>query len=156
MKKLIWFALYAVVFLFTGNVARVSAQPCMIISQHPTFTYESQCDTSGCIEACTNCRIVYVQNLTSCCVQVVNIRKIGSDTCYSVCGEIVKPTRSTWGSTTPGCDPNTKTVNNSFPGDELCQGDILAFKICTSSFPMSITVDWVCNGVSCIGHYVVN
>jgi len=147
----------AILALLLGFSATADAQtPCMTISQHQSFTYDNQCDPQeGCDNACTECRIVYVQNNTNCCVGEVIVKSF-DDTCMAVCGEIVQPTRSTWHNNNVGCSTTPKRLTAIVTSDELCQNDILAFKICAAQFPISIRVEWTCDGVLCTGDFVVS
>ena len=147
----------AIFALFLAFRATAEAQtPCMTISQHPSFTYDNQCDPQeGCDNACTECRIVYVQNNTDCCVDEVIVRGF-SHTCTYVCGEIANPTRSTWTNHDAGCTTEPKRLTAPLGIDELCLDKILAFKICSAQFPISIRVEWTCDGVLCTGDFIVN
>lgn len=151
MKNLVSIALALLLVGMTLVSADARAQgACIAFSQHPSMTFGSVCQPGEiCTDACDTCRIIYVHNLCDCCVGSMTVSGVGDkDTCFSVCGEVVIPTRPTWINSNPTCDPDSRTLIAASQAHELCQGMAMAMKVCAPTFPFTIEVSWTCNGQS--------
>ncbi len=158
MKNLVSFAIIIALTAMSMPVSNVCAQgACIAIGKHPSMTFENECDPNPiCAEACDECRIIEVTNLCNCCVGSITVSGACTDTCFSSCGEVVKPIRATWSNSNHKCDPGSRTLTPNSTADELCQGDKMAMKVCAPSFPFTIVISWTCNGTPHTQDFTLN